>query len=312
MPVLRSIDALAEIERPVVLAAGVFDGMHLGHQAVLRAALAQAETTGGTAVALTFDPHPAAVLRPGKSPRILTSTELKLRLMAELGVPTALVVEFNAAFAAVEAVDFIRHLHASAKKLAGICVGEGWRFGHARKGDAALLRSLGSELGFSTTSVEPVEIDGAVVSSTSIRSALECGDLATVSKLLGRDYAIPGTVLRGRGMGRQLGFPTANIGNHGEQFPPDGVYAVRTTLDGESLGGVANIGVRPTVTDSRERTLEVHLFDFSRDIYGSEIEVAFLHYLRPEKKFSGPGELRRAIETDATTARGILSSRQAA
>jgi riboflavin kinase/FMN adenylyltransferase len=312
MLVLRSIDALAGIERPVVLAAGVFDGMHLGHQAVLSTALEQARRTDGTAVALTFDPHPASILRPDAPQRILSSTELKLRLMSDLGIAAALVVEFTPAFAATGAEEFIRNLAASPKKLAGICVGEGWRFGHARRGDANLLHTLGAELGFSTTAVEPVRIGGAVVSSTAIRASLEKGDLASVSQFLGRNYSIPGTVLKGRGMGRQLGFPTANIGNHGEQFPPDGVYAVRAILDGQEIGGVANIGVRPTVTDSRERVLEVHLFDFSADIYGRSIEIAFLHYLRPEKKFPDPGELRRAIEADARSARSLLSERRAA
>jgi len=302
---LHQIAELASIPGPLVVAAGVFDGMHPGHQAVLRAALDAAKTVNGTAVALTFDPHPSKILRPQSAARLLTSTRHKLRLMEDFGVSTVLVIPFDRAFAAVEAEDFLRQLVASASGLVRICVGRGWKFGHARRGDAALLRSLGPELGFETTEVEPVEIDGVMVSSTLIRGAVEAGELETVRRLLGRNYSVLGTVMQGDGLGRKLGFPTANLAAHNEQFPPDGVYAVRVHSGGVTIPGVANIGSRPTVKTAGERLLEVHLFDFAGDLYGQDIEAEFLRFLRPEKHFPSVDALREQIARDVAEARII-------
>lgn len=303
MEILRSIDALARIEKPVVLAAGVFDGMHLGHQAVLQAAHETAARIEGIAVALTFDPHPAAVLRPSNAPRLLTSTEFKLRLMERFGIQHALVLPFNSTLASIEAEDFILQICRATPELAGICIGEGWMFGHARRGDSRLLRTLGMRNGFFTNEVAPICLDGDVVSSTLIREALAAGRLDKVSRLLGRHHAIPGTVLHGEGVGRKLGFPTANLATNEEQFPPDGVYIVRVDAAGASHHGVANIGFRPTLSGARGRVLEAHLFDFDGDLYGARIEVAFLHFLRSEIKFESAAALRTQIARDVATAR---------
>ena len=302
MRVLGSIDALAEIPKPVVLAAGVFDGMHLGHRAVLETALAESRRLQAAAVALTFDPHPAAILRPDSVPRLLTPTPRKLRLIESLGIPVALVVDFNTGFAAMAAEEFIARL-AAACRLAGICIGEGWVFGHRRQGNAALLRRLGSEKNFLTREVPPVLVDGTVVSSTLIRRALAAGRLSEAARMLGRPPSLAGTVLRGAGLGRKIGFPTANISPAPQQLPPDGVYAVRGRFDGQSHPGVANLGVRPTVADGPRRLLEVHLFDFSGDLYGRDLEVDFLEFLRPEKKFESLDALREGIARDAVAAR---------
>jgi riboflavin kinase/FMN adenylyltransferase len=307
MRVLGSIDALAEIPTPVVLAAGVFDGMHLGHRAVLETALAESRRLQATAVALTFDPHPATVLRPDAVPRLLTPTPHKLRLIESLGIPVALVVEFNKNFAAMPAAEFIERL-ATACPLAGICIGEGWMFGHRRQGNADLLRHIGSEKNFFTREVAPVLVDGTVVSSTLIRQALAAGRLSDAARMLGRDYSLAGTVLRGAGLGHKLGFPTANISIASQQLPPDGVYAVRVRFDGQSLPGVANLGIRPTVSSDPQRLLEVHLFDFSGDLYGRDLEVDFLDFLRPEKKFDSLEALREGIERDAHAAREFLAA----
>jgi riboflavin kinase/FMN adenylyltransferase len=307
MRVLGSIDALAEIPTPVVLAAGVFDGMHLGHRAVLETALAESRRIQATAVALTFDPHPASVLRPEAVPRLLTPTPHKLRLIESLGIPVALVVEFNKNFAAMPAEEFVNRL-AAACPLAGICIGEGWMFGHRRQGNADLLRHLGSEKNFFTREVAPVLVDGTVVSSTLIRKALAAGRLSDAARMLGRDYSLAGTVLRGAGLGYKLGFPTANISIASQQLPPDGVYAVRARFDGQSLPGVANLGFRPTVSNDPQRLLEVHLFDFSGDLYGRDLEVDFLDFLRPEKKFESLEALREGIERDAHAAREFLAA----
>lgn len=307
MHIHRSIDDLARISGPLALAVGVFDGMHLGHQAVLRSALESARSCGGTAAALTFDPHPAKILRPEAAPRLLTSTPHKLRLMEDFGLPHVLVIPFDEAFAAMEADDFVRRLAAAARPLARICVGEGWLFGHRRQGNGALLHRLGSELGFQTTEVASVTAGARTVSSTGIRAAVQSGDLAGAASLLGRDFSILGTVTPGDQRGRQLGFPTANLAAHNEQFPPDGVYAVRVRINGAEHPGVANIGLRPTVHAAGHRTLEVHLLDFSADLYGRDLEAAFIQFLRPEQKFPTLEALRAQIVTDIQSARAILA-----
>ncbi|MEI8292757.1 MAG: bifunctional riboflavin kinase/FAD synthetase [bacterium] len=309
MKILRSIDALGEIDAPVVLAAGVFDGLHLGHQAVLLAARDSAARIGGIPVALTFDPHPAAVLRPQRIPRLLTPLDDKLRLIERLGIEHALVISFDAAFAAMEAEDFVLKLCRAASQLAGICIGEGWLFGHDRRGDARLLQKLGMKNGFFTSATAPVLVDGEVVSSTRIRECLSSGDLAQAARLLGREFALRGTVARGAGLGGKLGFPTANIAATGLQYPSNGVYAIEARFHGHTVRGVANIGVRPTVAEKGPPLLEVHLFDFSGDLYDQDIEVAFLHFLRGEKKFGNLEELRKQIEKDAATARAWLQTR---
>lgn len=302
MNVFRNMDGLTAVPGPLVVAAGVFDGMHPGHRAVLQAALDSAGKAGGTAVALTFDPHPSKILRPQNSARLLTSTRHKLDLMEKLGISAVLVIPFDQEFATVEAEDFLRELSSSAKNLTRICVGQGWRFGHARRGDADLLRRLGPQLGFETTEVEPVRIDGTTVSSTLIRQLVESGDLLAAARFLGRNYSVLGTVLPGDGLGKKLGFPTANLAAHNEQFPPDGVYAVRVHVGAELLPGVANIGSRPTVKTAGERLLEVHLLDFSGDLYGRDIEAEFLRFLRPEKKFPDVDALRGQIAADVQAA----------
>lgn len=297
-----NMDGLASLRRPLVVAAGVFDGMHPGHKAVLQSALDAAGIAGGTAVALTFDPHPSKILRPENAARLLTSTHHKIRLMEELGISAVLVIPFDRCFADVEAEDFLRQLSSSARGLARICVGKGWRFGHARRGDAEMLRRLGPGLGFETTEVEPVQIDGTTVSSTLIRQAVESGDLESARRFLGRNYSVLGTVVPGDGLGKTLGFPTANLAAHNEQFPPDGVYAVSVRTGERVVPGVANIGTRPTVKTDGQRLLEIHLIDFSGDLYGRDIEAEFLRFLRPEKKFANLDELRKQIALDVLSA----------
>jgi len=312
MIILRSIEALGEIDAPVVLAAGVFDGLHLGHQAVLRAAIESANRIGGLPVALTFDPHPAVVLRPDKAPKLLTPLDFKLELIERLGIQHALVITFDAAFAAIEAEDFVLKLCHTAPELAGICIGEGWLFGHGRGGNARLLQTLGMKNGFFTSATAPVLMDGEVVSSTRIREALASGNLPSAARLLGRDFAVRGRVTRGAGLGEKLGFPTANIVTGHQQYPTDGVCAIQATWSAETYQGVANIGLRPTVSDDKQRVLEVHLFDFSADLYDSEIEVAFLNYLRPEKKFENKDALCVQIREDVGAAREWFQNRTAA
>lgn len=269
----------------------------------------EAEALGATAAALTFHPHPARVLRPESAPHLLTSSLHKQRLLEALGCPVLVCQAFDRDFAAQPPEEFIEALVRAARPLKMICVGHNWAFGRNRSGNVALLNHLGRRLNFQTLEIEPVLADGGLVSSTRIRRAVQEGDFATARALLGREYTILGTVRRGKQLGGRIGFPTANLAAHSEQFPPDGVYAVRAVLDGKTLGGVANIGTRPTVNDSPERLLEVHLFDFSGDCYGRDLEVAFEVFLRPEKKFASVEELKEQIARDAEAARRALADR---
>ena len=312
MRVLRSIDGLAEIPGPVVIAAGVFDGMHLGHRMVLETALRESRKLGATAVVLTFDPHPATVLRPDAVPGLLTPTPFKLRLMERMGFSHALVLTFDKNFATMRAEDFIEQLAAAANPLAGICIGEGWTFGNQRRGNIDLLRRFGREKNFFTCEVPPVRIDDMVISSTIIRLAIAEGRLADTARLLGRDHAISGPVLRGAGLGRRIGFPTANLATDQLQLPPDGVYAVEVLVEGKTHPGVANLGVRPTVDETRTRLLEIHLFDFQGDLYDREVEVRLKHFLRPEQRFDSLDLLKSQISRDAASAREFLAQQPAA
>ena len=304
MKLLTAIPDLASVPGPVFLAIGVFDGVHLGHKAVIERAASDAKKAGGTAVVVTFNPHPMRVLRPEKAPRLLTSTPHKTRLILGLGVSHLLVVPFDAAFAATPPENFIQSLHAACNPLREICVGHQWSFGKGRAGNLDMLKTWGDKLGFDEIGIQAVEIGGEPVSSTRIRSAVEEGDFATASRLLGRDYTVLGTVTEGDQLGRRLGFPTANLSAHNEQFPPDGVYAVDAAVRNKNYSGVANIGVRPTVYDQNgRRLLEVHLFDFDGNIYGEDIEVSFRKLIRREMKFAGLDELKAQIARDCETAK---------
>lgn len=308
MNVLTSIAGLAGIPGPLFLAIGVFDGVHLGHRAVIDRASADARAAGGTPVVVTFDPHPVRVLRPEKAPRLLTSTPHKIRLIRSLGVEHLLVVAFDRGFAATDPAQFIEQLAAAGRPLREICVGHTWSFGKDRAGNLELLAQLGARLGFAEVGVPVVEIGGEIVSSTLIRAAVERGDLTLAGSMLGRPYSVLGTVRHGDGLGRQLGFPTANLSAHNEQFPPNGVYAVVVSVNGEARPGIANIGVRPTIAHATgERVFEVHLFDFSGDLYGQDIEVTFRKRVRDERKFAGVDELKGQIARDAEQVRRMLA-----
>jgi riboflavin kinase / FMN adenylyltransferase len=308
MRVWPSISSLAELPGPLVLALGVFDGLHLGHRAVIEAAFDLAGRIGGRPVVATFDPHPARLLRPAAAPPVLTSLPHKRLLLQRLGLADLLVIPFTRELAALAATDFVRALTDAARPLGGIAVGRDFCFGHARSGDVALLSDLGARLNFAVAAVPPVEVAGARVSSTRLRQAVACGDFALADRLLGREHTVLGTVVKGRQLGRTLGFPTANLAVHCEQLPPSGVYAVAArTGDDTSLAGVANLGLRPTITAAAidGQALEVHLFDFSGDLYGQDLEIRFRRFLRPERKFSGLAELQAAIAADCRAARAI-------
>lgn len=304
MEILRAIEQLGELPGPVFAAIGVFDGVHLGHQAVISTSARHARAESGTPVVITFDPHPAKVLRPEHAPHLLTATQHKIALIRELGVEHLLILHFDREFAATPPAQFVEQLVTSAQPLREICVGHEWSFGKGRAGNLELLTKLGAQHGFNVVGISPVTVNGEVVSSTAIRGAVEQGDFRRAATMLGREYTILGTVKRGEQLGRKLGFPTANLSAHSEQFPPNGVYVAEAMLDGARFRGVANVGYRPTVaTDKPERLVELHLFDLQREIYGENLEVRFISYLRPERKFENVEALTAQIAKDAETAR---------
>lgn len=291
---------------PLHLALGVFDGVHLGHQAVIAAARQRAGALGGSCGVVTFDPHPIRVLAPERAPRqLLASLEHKTRLLGRLDMAFLLALEFNRALADMSAEDFLQWL-VDERNIATLAVGEDWRFGKARQGDVALLRQAGAARGFEVVSVAPVMHDGERISSTRIRQTIRDGALNRAAEMLGRWYRVEGVVAEGRQLGRTLGFPTANVVLGEEQLPPDGVWAVRGFLEEQSWNGVANLGNRPTV-DGANHTLEVHLFDYSGDLYGTLLEVEFVHHLRDERKFASLDELRAQITVDSEMARRFFS-----
>jgi riboflavin kinase/FMN adenylyltransferase len=307
MEILRSVPELEKLRGPLFLAIGVFDGVHRGHQAVISTSADHARAGSGTPVVVTFDPHPEKVLRPEKAPHLLTATQHKIALIRNLGVGHLLVITFDKQFATTEPEDFVQQLASNSKPLREICVGHEWSFGKNRRGNLDLLKQLGAKLDFQVVGVPPVRTNGEVVSSTAIRWAVEKGDFTKAAAMLGREYTILGTVTRGDNLGKKIGFPTANLSAHSEQFPPNGVYAAEAKIDNELHRGVINLGVRPTVSGGKsERVLEIHLFDFDRDVYGRDVEVRFLKFLRPEKKFENIDALVAQIRRDVEEARELF------
>ena len=309
MEILRSISELSKLGGPIFLAIGVFDGVHRGHQAVISTSAEHAKLENSIPVVVTFDPHPMKVLRPSEAPHLLTATQHKIRLIRDLGVQHLLIIKFDKAFAATAPEDFVHQLVTHSKPLREICVGHEWSFGKGRRGNLALLRKLGAQFDFQVVGIPAVTLaNGEPVSSTAIRHAVEAGDFGRAADMLGHEYTILGTVVSGERLGKKIGFPTANLSAHSEQFPPNGVYFAQATLNGTTYPGVVNLGYRPTVSSSNkaERVLEIHLLDFDHDIYGEDLEIRFVRYLRPEQKFENLDALVRQIELDVQQARKLV------
>ena len=305
MRICHRLEELPALGQALHLALGVFDGVHLGHQAVISQAVRAAEREGGLAGLLTFDPHPIRVIAPGKAPSSLLETlDHKARVVGGLGVQLLIPLHFDAAMAAMEASEFVARLTVAPVRT--IAVGEDWRFGHNRAGDVNLLRNEAETRGFRLEAVAPVMFEGDRISSTRIRQAIHDGNLDEAARMLGRRYAVSGEVVKGDQLGRQLGFPTANVATGNLQLPPDGVWAVRVNdAANRQWDGVANLGVRPTIGGSK-RLLEVHLFGFSDEIYGDKLEVCFHKQLRPEMKFATLEALKEQISIDVQAARKSL------
>lgn len=300
----------AEPDLDVILTIGTFDGVHLGHQHLLRRLIARARESGRLSAALTFFPHPRAVLQPDRELTYLSTPEERAALMAALGLDLLLLLPFERQLADTPAEAFARLLYDQVR-MRELWVGEDFAMGRRREGDTAALRTIAAQIGFTLRTVPPLVVGDAPVSSTRIRRLLSEGQVAQVTELLGRSYTVSGHVLGGARRGRALGFRTANLCIPPQRaMPRDGVYAVWVMVDGQRHAGVANVGIRPTF-DAGERLLEVHLLDFEGDLYGKPIQVAFVQRLRAEKRFADGVALAAQIRRDIGAARSALGLRVA-
>jgi riboflavin kinase/FMN adenylyltransferase len=316
MRVVRHLARLPGKLDAVVLTLGNFDGVHLGHQTIIRRAVERARAIGGRAVALTFEPHPLAVLAPERAPALLQSLHDRLALMRALGLDVAVLQRFTRAFAAQAPEDFVEDFLLRHLDLRHVVVGYNVTFGRNRAGTGETLRALGARRGFGVDVVGPVGAPGdgpdAQVSSTRLRELIQTGDVAGARRLLGRPHALRGRVVVGDRRGRTLGFPTANLHlRPGLVLPADGVYAVRTETPRGTRPGVLNIGFRPTF-GGRRRTVEVHVLDFDGDLYRQWLIVQLVERLRGEMAFAGPDALKDAIAADIARARRVLAAAPAA
>jgi len=289
-----------------VVTVGNFDGVHLGHRAILAQVVQRAQKLDCQPVALTFDPHPARVLNPQGNLRLLTTPAQKIELLKGAGV-NVVVQPFSHVFAAIPPREFVRDYFVERLGVREVVIGHDYRFGHKREGNIELLKQLGQSLGFTVQVVWAVEVDDAVVSSSLIRAMLQLGKVWEVNRMLGRVYGVTGRVVAGKGRGAKiLGVPTANLVSENDLLPACGIYAVWVKKDGQRLPGVANIGTCPTF-DNQELSLEVHLLDFDGDLYGEVLQVEFVHRLREEQRFPSIEALAAQIRADMAAARQVLA-----
>jgi riboflavin kinase / FMN adenylyltransferase len=288
----------AAIRRPTVLTVGVFDGLHLGHQAIIRTVVERALLVDAVPTLITFDPHPRQVLKPDTAPPLLQTFHQKMEGLKSLGMQQVVVMEFNHELAAMSAEDFIGRFMHDALGAREVHLGKGFAFGRERRGNIELLREVSARLGFVAAEVPEVRVRGHRVSSTMIRRLLKAGRVNLARRMLGRAYGIEGTVVGGRRLGHQLSFPTANLEVENRVLPADGVYVTLTLVGGEWRRSVTNIGKRPTFGGDAQSHVEAHIIGFDGDLYGQTIRVRVLHRLRGEKKFSGVDELRAQIARD--------------
>lgn len=308
MKVFRTAAEVRPGGRPVCVAIGVFDGVHLGHQQVIRQTLTDAGLHEALAVVITFDRHPNSVVAPDRVPPLIYSLPQKLRTIASLGVDGTWLIPFDADFSRQTGDAFIRELAREVGHLHSVCVGSEFTFGWKRSGNVALLTKLGAELGFVVHGLSAVALDGQVVSSTRVREAIRTGQLDAAAQMLGRGYSFAGEVIEGRRIGRQLGFPTANLDTRGLVLPPAGVYAAHAFTLGRVFRAAVNIGLRPTLADPTPSVqVEAHLLDFSEDLYGREVELGLVARLRAEQKFGSREELRSQIARDVQSARDLFN-----
>jgi len=308
MQFIRGLHNLPADETGCVATIGNFDGVHLGHQAVIGQLAEQGAELNLPTTLITFEPQPMEYFRPRQAPARLTRLREKVQVLRRFNIERVLCLPFNRRLAQMPASDFIQLILVEGLGVRYLVVGDDFRFGKDRAGDFALLQKAGHQYDFQVVNMHTFEIDDERVSSTRIRYALNRGDLAEAERLLGRRYRMSGRVAHGEKLGRQLGYPTANIEVHRKATPLQGIFVVEVFgLEGEPLPGVASMGTRPTVDGSRV-VLEVYLFDFDRDIYGKHLQVSFLHKLRDEEKFSGLDALIKQIDRDVIDARAYFEA----
>ncbi len=299
MNIIRDIGSLKTAGRRVCVAIGFFDGVHIGHQQIIRQTVTNAHQHETIALVVTFDRHPNATVAPKHVPPLIYSLPQKLRAIESLGADSLLLLHFDQAFSEQPASVFIRKLAHGLGQVQSLCVGANFLFGHKRAGNVDLLKQLGDELKFAVNAIASVALNGKAVSSTRIREAIQTGRLDAASQMLGRAYSLSGTIVRGDALGQQLGFPTANLDATGLALPPTGVYAVHATIPGQTYRAVVNIGYRPTLQHpAPPLRVEAHLLDFKGDLLGSELEVTFVEKLREEKQFASLAKLRDQISQD--------------
>jgi riboflavin kinase/FMN adenylyltransferase len=297
----------ANIMRPTVLTLGVFDGLHLGHQKIMHTVVERAKAVGAVATAVTFDPHPRAVLHPESAPPLLQTLDQRLANFEVLGIEQAIVIRFNQEFALQSAEEFITETIHDRLHAKEVYLGKGFAFGRGRGGNIELLRKMSANLGFVADEVGEVKLRGNRISSSRIREQLDLGHVNLVRRMLGRPYGVEGVIIRGDRRGHTIGFPTANLHPHNRVIPKYGVYATATLIDGIWRRSITNIGVRPTFGKDMEPSIESYIFDFDGELYGDVLRVRFLHRLRDERKFNGIEELKAQIEKDTRRALNYFS-----
>ena len=291
-----------------VLALGNFDGVHRGHRKILERVRRVASEHGATPVVMTFDPHPPRVVRPDKAPPTLMTKPQKLDAFEQAGVHGAAIVRFTPELSRWDPETFVRIVLIDWLHVSEVWVGANFLFGHDRTGNFSLLRSLGARYGFKAEKIDPVRYKDFVVSSTRIRRLIGEGRVDEASALLGHQYTIDGTVVRGDERGRTIGFPTANLCSENELLPPHGVYATTLTIDGVVRPSITNVGVRPTVDAAGKTTVETHVFDFNRDLYGAFVRLGFVMRLRDERAFDSIDRLKEQITADCHRARVLFDN----
>lgn len=288
----------AEIMRPTVLTLGVFDGLHLGHQRIMKTVVNRATAVEAIPTIITFDPHPRAVLSPDNAPQFLQTLDQRLGALEVLGIRQTIIIRFNNDFAATDAETFLRETIFERLQAREVFLGKGFAFGKGRAGNIELLRKLSRELGFFADEVAEVSLRGTRVSSSKIRQLLHDGQVNLARRMLGRPYGIEGRVVRGFERGRTIGFPTANLNTVNRVIPKTGVYVTATLIDGAWRRSISNVGVRPTFDDKAAPSIETFILDWTGDLYGDVIRVRFLHRIRDEQKFGGIDKLKMQISRD--------------
>lgn len=301
MKIIRGTET-GGLGRPAVSTLGVFDGLHLGHQQIVRKVVERAAAIQAVPTVVTFDPHPRSVIRPETAPPLLQTFAQKMEGLRQLGVSQVLVVDFTPAVAELSAENFIDRFLVEALDSREVYLGEGFAFGHQRRGTIGLLREVSQRFGFLAAEVPEVQLRGYRISSTLIRQLLQAGQVNMARRMLGRPYGVEGLVTRGLGLGSRLLYPTANLAVDNRVIPAEGVYVTLSLVEGVWYRSVTNVGKRPTVSDDGISKIEAHLIDFDRDIYDQNVRLRFLHRLRGEKKFNGLDELKAQITRDRNLA----------